>query len=287
MEIITSIDDCRETIQRARREGRVGLVPTMGALHAGHFSLVSAARESCTQVMVTIFVNPSQFGPGEDFEAYPRRLQADAAACEKAGVAWIFSPDAGSMYSPDASTNVIVNRLSERLCGASRPGHFAGVATVVSKLFHIAPADAAFFGEKDFQQLQIIRRMVRDLNMPIDIIGCPIARHDDGLALSSRNSYLTPQQREAATCLSSSLFQAREEVGNGTCKRAEDITARVRTSIERAEGARIDYVELVDEQSLEPIVGEIAGRARLCVAVYFGSCRLIDNVAVDPTGSVG
>ncbi|MGB0715502.1 MAG: pantoate--beta-alanine ligase [Phycisphaerae bacterium] len=286
MEIITDPVKCRLAIKTARHQTRVGLIPTMGALHDGHLSLVTAAQQNDQRVMVTIFVNPTQFGPGEDFDAYPRQLEQDAAKCEAAGVAWIFAPDKSAMYFPDASTTIRVDGLTRHLCGASRPGHFDGVTTVVAKLFHVAPAHAAYFGEKDFQQLQTIRRMVRDLDMDIDVVGCPIIREPDGLALSSRNQYLSPSQRVAATSLSQALFRAQAVVAEQPPVTVEKLVTDVRQEITMAEGATIDYVELVDETSLEPATGMIDRRLRLCVAVYFGECRLIDNLAVDPTGSV-
>lgn len=263
---------------QAKREA-VGLIPTMGALHEGHLSLIRGARKRCQRVAVTIFVNPTQFAPQEDFTAYPRPLDADLELCRKAGVDLVFTPGVETMYPQGTRTTIHVAGLSEGLCGPFRPGHFDGVATVVAKLFHILPADVAFFGEKDYQQLQIIRRMVRDLNLPIETVGCPTLREADGLAMSSRNVYLTPVQRTQAVSLSRALFAAAEEVRSGQ-RDVGAITRKARASILAAGSATIEYVDAVDAESLA-VLTTIDRPARICLAVRIGSCRLIDNVALD------
>ncbi len=282
MRRITEITTCRDAVRQAQAKGqRVGLVPTMGALHEGHLSLMREARSRCDTVAVTIFVNPTQFAPGEDLERYPRPLEADLAACKGVGVDLVFTPSVAAMFPDDAMTRVRVNKLTEGLCGAYRSGHFDGVTTVVAKLFHILPADVAFFGEKDYQQLMVIKRMARDLNMPIEVLGCPTVREADGLALSSRNAYLAPQQREQAVSLSRALFTAKAQVASGECSTGI-IMQRMRESIEAAGPAQIDYIEVVDPESLAPL-NEIRGAARICLAVRIGGCRLIDNIGVDYT----
>ncbi|MHC5110997.1 MAG: pantoate--beta-alanine ligase [Planctomycetota bacterium] len=280
MRVVREITDCRQAVVEARVKHRVGLVPTMGALHDGHMSLVKRARESCGVVAVTIFVNPTQFGPGEDFDAYPRRLQGDLAVCEQQGVDLVFVPTTESIFHDGHATTVSVSRLTANLCGASRPGHFDGVTTIVTKLFNIVPAHAAYFGEKDFQQLAVIRKMVADLNIAIEIIGCPIVREPDGLALSSRNSYLTGDQRSQALRINRALFAACERVRDGEVD-AAGLQSFVVDEISQSPDARIDYVQVVDPHDISPLQ-RIEGPARICVAVHFGSCRLIDNVAVDP-----
>jgi len=280
MRVITDIVSSRQAIRESQRAGEtVGLVPTMGALHEGHISLIRAAKARCTHVAVTIFVNPTQFGPSEDFTAYPRPLEADLRACESAGVELVFTPNVETMYPLGNKTTVHVSGLTEVLCGPLRPGHFDGVATVVAKLFHILPADIAFFGEKDYQQLAVIRQMVRDLNFPIEIIGCPTVREPDGMALSSRNAYLTAAQRTQAACLSRALFHAVERIRGGRCNLAA-ITKGIREEIAAAGPAHIEYVEIVDANTLE-LLSTVDRPARICLAVRIGSCRLIDNVGVD------
>ncbi len=279
MRQITDIETCRKAIRVAQQKGqRVGLVPTMGALHEGHLSLIREGRRACDCVAVSIFVNPTQFGPGEDFESYPRPLSADLAACREAEVDIVFTPSAEAMFPTDATTTVHVDQLTVGLCGANRLGHFDGVTTVVAKLFQILPADVAFFGEKDYQQLTVIRRMVADLNIPIEITGCPTVREDDGLALSSRNAYLSPKHRQQAVSLSRALFAARAQVAAGEHSAAAIVT-RMRESIEAAGPAQIDYIEVVDPESLVPMA-DIRGTARVCLAVRIGGCRLIDNIGV-------
>jgi len=280
MNVLTTIDECRQAVRRAQLNGEtVGLVPTMGALHDGHLSLVRAARQRCARVALTIFVNPTQFAAAEDFDAYPRPLDDDLRKCASAGVDIVFAPNVRTMYGQDTKITVRVTGLTDGLCGPRRPGHFDGVATVVCKLFNILPADAAFFGEKDYQQLMVIRRMVRDLNIPIEIVGCPTVREADGLAMSSRNAYLLPDQRRQAASLSRALFAAREHIACGE-RNATTVLAGVRKTILDTGPASIDYIEIVDADSLEPL--SIVDRpARICLAVRIAATRLIDNVAVD------
>jgi len=286
MRVYKDIDPCRQAIRAIQQTGETaGLVPTMGALHEGHASLIHAAKAHCTRVAVTIFVNPTQFAPTEDYAAYPRPLEADLRACESAGVDIVFAPSVETMYPSGVKTSVHVNRLTDVLCGPLRPGHFDGVATVVAKLFHILPADEAFFGEKDYQQLAVIRQMVRDLNMPIEIVGCPTVREPDGLAMSSRNAYLTAAQRNQATCLSRALFYAAERLQRGRFNVAA-ITHEIRQEIAAAGPALIEYVEIVDANTLEPL-SAVDRPARICLALRIGSCRLIDNVGVDAPSTPG
>lgn len=282
MNVYSTIEACRSAVRKGQQDGAVvGLVPTMGALHEGHLSLVQAAKSQCDLVFVTIFVNPTQFGPKEDFQAYPRPMEDDLAKCCRFGVDAVFTPSIEEMYGHDAVTSVHVRRLTEGLCGPFRPGHFDGVATVVAKLFHIAPADMAFFGEKDYQQLMVIRRMVRDLNFPIEIVGCPTVREPDGLAMSSRNAYLSPAERTQALAISRALFDARKTVSAGN-KDAKCIISTAQNFLIQNGITSIDYVEVVDAQSIEPL--DLVNRpARMCIAVRIGRTRLIDNIAVGMT----
>jgi len=283
VEIFKVIQSCRDAVDAARRKGKVvGLVPTMGALHAGHLSLIEAAQRRCDLVVVTLFVNPTQFGPGEDLTAYPSDFHGDARACEAAGVDILFAPTADVMYPGGEATTVSVAGLTEHLCGAARPGHFDGVATVVAKLFQIAPAHLAFFGEKDYQQWMVIRKMVTDLDMPIEIIGCPIVRESDGLAMSSRNAYLNPEERGRAAVLFGALTEAQARVAGGNVD-SEAILAGLRRTIAHAGMIEVDYAEIVDASTLTPLA-MVDRPARICLAVRLGRCRLIDNVAVDPPG---
>lgn len=251
----------------------------MGALHAGHLSLIGASRARCDVTAVTIFVNPTQFSPGEDFARYPRPLENDLSACRIAGVDLVFTPTADAMYSQDARTRVHVGGVTSGLCGPFRPGHFDGVATIVTKLFNILPADRAFFGEKDYQQLVVIRQMVRDLNLPIEIVPCPTVREADGLAISSRNVYLSPNERTQAESLSRALFKAQKQVRSGV-RYAVSLVQEARHALAEAGVSIIEYVEVVDAESLAPL--EVIDRsARMCLAVRIGSTRLIDNVALE------
>lgn len=280
MKVVSEINATRAAVREVQRGGgTVGLVPTMGALHEGHRSLVRAAREDTSAVAVTIFVNPTQFAPHEDFGAYPRTLDTDLAACAAEGVDLVFAPSTEVMYPGDEVTAVQVRKVTENLCGPLRPGHFNGVATVVLKLFNILPADRAYFGEKDYQQLVVIRRMVRDLNVPIEIIGCPTIREPDGLAMSSRNAYLSPAERKQAVSLNGALFSAVKRIHAGE-RNVAGITDRIRREILDAGPAEIEYVDVVDAETLE-LLKSVDRPARICLAVRIGRCRLIDNVAVD------
>ena len=274
MKIVTTIADAQAQPHAKRRV----LVPTMGALHKAHGALIRVAREAAGkdgEVAVSIFVNPLQFEPGSDYERYPRPEKADEEFCRNAGVDLLFRPSADQVYATDRSTFVEESSLSSTLEGESRPGHFRGVCTVVAKLFNILAPDAAVFGEKDFQQLAIVRRMVRDLNFNVDIIAVPTVREQDGLACSSRNQYLSPEERKQATVLHKALHAARKAFGGK--KSAGDVVALAREVINEAPLARIDYVELVDAETLQPI--EMAGpNSVLLVAVFFGKTRLIDNM---------
>lgn len=280
MKKLDTIAAVRAHVREARRAGRrIGLVPTMGALHEGHRSLIGAARSACEEVIVSIFVNPTQFGPGEDFDRYPRPIEADLAACEQEGAAAAFCPSVREMYPDESLTRVTVSRLTDGLCGPHRPGHFDGVTTVVAKLFNIVQPDAAYFGQKDAQQAVVIRRMVRDLNYPIDIVVCPTVREPDGLAMSSRNVYLTPGQREQARGLWAALAWARDQVLAGR-RDAADLIPAMRGRIESAGPCVIDYIEVVDAENLSPLP-RITGRCLIALAVRIGQTRLIDNVIVE------
>lgn len=286
MQRFQDISPCRDAVLEARqRRLTIGLVPTMGALHAGHASLIMASRQRCDRTVVTIFVNPTQFGPNEDYLRYPKPIDADLALCQAEGVDMVFQPSADAMYSTGSPTSIHVGELTSTLCGPHRPGHFDGVATVVAKLFNIVPAHVAFFGEKDYQQLMVVRRMVRDLNMPIEIVGCPTVRDPDGLAMSSRNAYLCPGDRRQALSLSRALFAARDAIGSGRRDVAAIVSQMHRTILD-AGPASIDYVEIVDALTLQPL-STVDRPARICLAVWIGSCRLIDNVGVDAPVSPG
>jgi pantoate--beta-alanine ligase len=274
VQVLRHVKDLRESM--AQGKGPRVLVPTMGALHAGHLALIDKAREIAGnrgRVLVSIFVNPIQFDRKDDLDGYPRGEQVDLKACEAAGVDLVFVPDPSEMYAVDHSVTVVESSLSTVLCGASRPGHFEGVCTVVLKLFLLSSCDAAVFGEKDFQQLAVIRRMVRDLNVPVEIIAHPTLRESDGLAMSSRNSRLSVQQRADAACLYRALCKAAE---------MEDVAAmlnHVRNEIEASGLARIDYLELVDAETLRP-AASLSGPSILAVAVFYGEVRLIDHVTI-------
>lgn len=279
MRVIHTIQEVRQIILPMKKQGaRVGFVPTMGALHAGHGSLIEAAVKECDLVVVSIFVNPTQFGPGEDFEKYPRTLQSDAAYCEQLGVDLVFAPSPQEMYPTEQLTWVDTEKLTDRLCGAVRPGHFRGVTTVCTKLFNIVAPDVAFFGQKDAQQATVIQRMVVDLNQPLEIRVCPIVREDDGLAMSSRNKYLSTDQRQRALCLYRALMQCQSQAGEGETETAGLIEA-MRQIIEQQQG-KVDYISIVDPQTLEP-VEDIAPKALVLLAVYIGPTRLIDNLLID------
>lgn len=279
MQIIKMIDEVRKIVKQWKREDlTVGLVPTMGYLHEGHKSLIERAVKENDRVVVSDFVNPTQFAPNEDFESYPRDIDADAQLCESAGASIIFNPEPEEMYT-DALTFVDMNKITKVLCGKTRPIHFSGVCTVVSKLFNIVTPDRAYFGQKDAQQLCVIRKMVKDLNFDIEIVGCPIIREADGLAKSSRNTYLSADERKAALCLSRSLAMGKEIIESGE-KDAKKIVDKIKNEIEKEPAAKIDYVEIVDFNFLETI--ETVKKPLLCaMAVYIGKTRLIDNFILE------
>lgn len=277
MQIIKTIEELRPIVKAWKKEGlRVGLVPTMGYLHEGHKSLIVKAVSENDKVVVSDFVNPTQFGAGEDLASYPRDIDRDAAICEQAGADLIFHPEPEEMYFTDNCTFVDMDGLTKGLCGKTRPTHFRGVCTVVSKLFHIVSPDRAYFGQKDAQQLAVIRRMVRDLNFGIEIVGCPIVREADGLAMSSRNTYLNDEERKAALILHKSLMLGKEMIEQGECDVAQ-IKKAVINNIESEPLAKIDYVEIVNPDTMENIE-TIEGTALIATAVYIGKTRLIDNV---------
>ncbi len=265
----------------AARPGLVGVVPTMGYLHEGHQSLMRRARAECGTVVTTIFVNPTQFGPNEDFSRYPRDEARDLAICESEGVDIVFAPSVEEMYPGGAETTVSVGSLSRILEGAARPGHFDGVATVVTKLIAIAQADRGYFGQKDAQQLMVLRRLAEDLRFPIEVVGCPIIREADGLALSSRNVYLSPEERTQALSLSRGLRGAEALWAEGV-RDADALRHRVRHEIEAEPLANIDYVSLADQRTLEELAGPVTAPALLSLAVRFGATRLIDNILIAP-----
>jgi pantoate--beta-alanine ligase len=267
-------------VKQARNEGKtVGFVPTMGALHVGHGALMDAAAARCDVVVVSIFVNPTQFGPGEDFEEYPRPLEKDLVICEEHGVGAVFAPGPAEMYPRENLTWVTVEKLTEGLCGRFRPGHFRGVATVCAKLFNIVGPNVAFFGQKDAQQAVVIRRMVADLNMPLEIVVCPTVREPDGLAVSSRNQYLSPQERRDATVLYRSLQKGAELMRAGAAD-VTRITKEMDRILRQVPALRVEYVRLVDAESLQE-VREVRGRVLAAVAGHLGATRLIDNIIVD------
>ncbi|MDI3327314.1 MAG: pantoate--beta-alanine ligase [Alicyclobacillaceae bacterium] len=272
--------ELREWTAARRRAGdTVGLVPTMGYLHEGHLSLVREAKRRGHAVVMSIFVNPLQFGPNEDYDRYPRDLDRDRALAERVGVDLLFTPSVEEMYPEPLQVTLRVGSWADRLCGASRPGHFDGVVTVVAKLFHLVGPDEAFFGEKDFQQLRIVQRMVRDLNFPVAVVGCPTVREEDGLAMSSRNQYLNPEERRIASALPRALRAAQERAAEGE-RRSRTIIDQVEQQL-RTAGLVIDYVSIVGEEDLEP-VETIDRPCRLLAAVYVGKTRLIDNIALGP-----
>jgi pantoate--beta-alanine ligase len=280
MKICSTIAEVRASCADARTGGKsLGLVPTMGALHEGHLSLVRAAKAQCDAVAVSIFVNPTQFGPTEDLTKYPRQFDRDCQLLQQEGVDILFAPPVEEIYSPGNVTWVLVEGLSDKLDGRSRPGHFRGVTTVVAKLFHIIEPHAAFFGQKDAAQLAVIRRMVRDLNFRIEIVACPIVREADGLAMSSRNAYLNREERGRALILHRSLERAERDFRGGERIAAKLISA-AREVLVSEPLVRVDYLEIVDPDSLDP-VERISGKALVAIAAYVGATRLIDNVVLD------
>lgn len=279
MKIVGTVKEVREQVKEWKKQGlSVGFVPTMGYLHEGHKSLMDAARKGNDKVVVSIFVNPMQFGPTEDLATYPRDLDHDAALCESAGVDLIFHPEPEEMYEKDFCSFVDMTGLTEGLCGKTRPIHFRGVCTVVNKFFNIVTPDRAYFGQKDGQQLAVIKRMVRDLNMDIEIIGCPIVREEDGLAKSSRNTYLSSEERKAALILSKTVALGKELAK--TEKDANKVVEAMKKNIETEPLAKIDYVEAVDALSMAP-VEKLEGTCMLAMAVYIGKTRLIDNTLIN------
>ncbi len=280
MKLITNKDELRTVLDEIRREGRlIGLVPTMGALHEGHLSLVRASRARCDVTVVTIFVNPTQFAPGEDLDAYPRTFEADCEKLEALGVDVVFAPRNEEMYREDHDTWVEVGSVTSCWEGAHRPTHFRGVATIVLKLFHLVGPDAAFFGQKDYQQALVIRRMVDQLDVPVDVVACPIVREPDGLAMSSRNAYLSPDARQRAVALSKSLARAEKLVEQGEVD-CETLRRQIEaTLLETAPDAKIDYITIADARTLKPL-DQLDGATVIALAVTIDSTRLIDNCLI-------
>ena len=279
MKVVKTIQEVRDQVSIWRKEGfSIGFVPTMGYLHEGHQSLIRKSAEQNDRTVVSVFVNPIQFGPNEDLEAYPRDLERDKAAVEEAGGDLIFNPEPSEMYPNHFTSFIDTTETTELLCGAVRPIHFRGVCTVVGKLFNIVLPDRAYFGQKDAQQLATIRRFVRDLNFPVEVIACPIVRESDGLAKSSRNTYLNPAERQAAVILSKSLHLGREAIEQGE-RDAKKVIAVITASLQSEPLARIDYVEVVDFENIQR-VERIAGETLVAIAVYIGKTRLIDNFVI-------
>lgn len=280
MKVVGTIKEVRELVKEWKKNGEtVGFVPTMGYLHEGHGSLITKARENNDKVVVSIFVNPMQFGPTEDLDSYPRDLEKDSKLCESLGADLIFHPEPEEMYHDDFSSYVDMSVLTEELCGLSRPVHFRGVCTVVTKLFNIVQPDNAYFGQKDAQQLAIIKHMVQDLNMDINVVGCPIVREEDGLAKSSRNTYLSPEERKAALILSKTVKLAKELIDAGE-KDADVVVAKMKENIETEPMAKIDYVKAVNGLTMQQ-QKEIKAPMLIAMAVYIGKTRLIDNMILD------
>ena len=274
MKIVKSIDELRKDLKGYKLEGKsIGLVPTMGFLHEGHASLIRKARAENDIVVVSDFINPIQFGPKEDLKTYPRDLEADSKLCENIGVDFIFAPEASEMYH-DRKTFVDIEDMSNNLCGAKRPGHFRGVCTVCTKLFNITGADRAYFGQKDAQQVAIIKKVVFDLNIPIEIIPCPIVREDDGLALSSRNTYLSKEERKTALCLSKAIFKGEDLAKSGSS--VSEVLSKMKEIISSEKLARIDYISAVDLSTMED-AKDFDGDRLVAIAVFIGKTRLIDN----------
>ena len=280
MEVAETIESVRTLVKAARSKGKkIGFVPTMGALHIGHISLIETAVKTCDFVVVSIFINPTQFGPGEDFEKYPRPLKDDMEICKKAGIDVVFAPEQNQMYPRKNLTWVNVEKLTEPLCGRFRPGHFQGVTTVCIKLFNIIDADVTFFGQKDAQQAIVIERMVADLNIALEIVVCPTIRQSDGLALSSRNQYLTEQQRKDATYIYKSLQKCQEMTETGVTE-VETVIAEMRKILSHVPSIKIEYISIVDAETLQGLE-TIAGKILTAVAVKIGQAKLIDNIVVD------
>ncbi len=279
--VVTTVDALRQTVRAQRREGRrIGLVPTMGALHEGHLSLVRASKNECDYTVVSIFVNPSQFGPAEDLAEYPRTLQADLDSLAGCGAKLVFAPADNQMYGPRHATWVEVGGVAEPLEGGIRPGHFRGVATIVLKLFNMVQPDVAYFGRKDFQQVLVVQQMVADLDVPIEVRACPTVREVDGLAMSSRNAYLMPEARRRACALSQSLRRAERMVAAGACE-TEEIARQIREVLQTAAPVDIDYIALVHPETLEPIA-EVCEPTAVLLAARIDGTRLIDNTVLIP-----
>ncbi len=280
MRVVRTIADLRALLRPLREEGkRIGFVPTMGFLHEGHGALIRQSAARCDATVVSIFINPTQFGPREDLAGYPRDLERDQNLCLDAGATVLFLPEVSEIYPTGFQTHIEPGRLAEPLCGRFRPGHFRGVATVVAKLFSMVQPDLAFFGQKDFQQTVVVRRMARDLNLPVDVVVVPTVRETDGLALSSRNTYLDEDARRRALSLSKGLLAAKAAFEKGE-RQAEQLLNLARAPLSDADS--VQYLELVDTQNLEPIQGAVDRTAALCVAAYLGSTRLIDNIILTP-----
>jgi len=280
MEVVETIQAARQHVKAARADGRrIGFVPTMGALHIGHISLIERCVKDCGYTVVSIFVNPAQFGPGEDLDKYPRPIEADLKICAEHNVDLVFNPTPEIMYGRDNLTWVNVEELTEPLCGRYRPGHFRGVTTVCAKLFNIVLPDLAYFGQKDAQQAVVIKKMVSDLNMPLEIVVCPTVREKNGLAVSSRNQYLSDEQRENAAVIYKSLRKCRQLVEAGTTD-AHEIIAEMRKLLNQVPSMQIEYVSLVDAETLQPLE-KVTGKVLAAVAARIGSARLIDNILVD------
>ncbi len=280
MKIVSTINEVRTQVKEWKKQGlSIGFVPTMGYLHEGHASLMKRAKEECDKVVASIFVNPMQFGVNEDLDSYPRDLEADAKLCESIGVDLIFHPEVEEMYAEGFCSFVDMNGLTKELCGKSRPIHFRGVCTVVNKLFNIVTPDKAFFGQKDAQQLAVIRRMVKDLNMDIEVVGCPIIREEDGLAKSSRNTYLNEEERKAALILSQTIRLGEQMVKAGITD-VKELVNTMKENISKEPLAKIDYVEAVSMDTIEKI-DKVEGTVLVAMAVYIGKTRLIDNFIVE------
>jgi pantoate--beta-alanine ligase len=280
MKVLATIPDMLAASRSVRAEGkRLGLVPTMGALHEGHLSLVRAAKSRCRAVVVSIFVNPTQFGPNEDFTKYPHAFEHDREVLRKEGVDFVFAPSAEEMYPTGAGTWVTVEGMSDRLCGRSRPGHFRGVTTVVAKLFHIVEPNLTFFGQKDAAQAAIIRRMVRDLNLPVEIVVCPIVREPSGLAMSSRNAYLSAEQKQSALVLYGALREIERSFHSGE-RNAEKLIGAGKQVVAGEPSVCLDYLEIVDPDTLEPLPS-VNRSALVAIAALVGTTRLIDNVVLE------
>lgn len=282
-DVVTTKQEIRRRVAAARAAGKsVGFVPTMGALHVGHRALLDRSVAENDFTVCSVFVNPTQFGPSEDFDRYPRQLEEDRLLCEQAGADTIFAPSPQEMYAADHTTWVEEERLTEGLCGARRPGHFRGVTTVCMKLFNIVAPDRAYFGCKDYQQLKVVQRMVRDLDLPLEVVPVETVRQADGLAVSSRNRYLSDDDRRASLALRQGLLTGRDRI-NGGERGARSVAEAVRAEIVREGRLQVDYIEVVDAETLEP-AAPLAGRVVVAAAVYCGSTRLIDNIVVDVPG---